>query len=119
MSDFIRVLGDDPEDKGRKNYFFIHRSVVYKIFPVWGVEKDGRFCSCTPKNGDARVISCRLVDHQGKVYSCGKVEELKKLLTDDDLARLFGKTPEQRRIGFEGSRGAEDVDFTDSAESVA
>jgi hypothetical protein len=114
MSDFLRVLGDDPEDKGRKAYLFVHRSVICKVYPVWGVEKDGRFCSCTPQHEGARVISCRLVDLQGKVYSCGKVGELRKLLGDEDLARLFGETPEQKRIGFEGGRGAEDVDFTDS-----
>jgi hypothetical protein len=114
MSEFIRVLGDDPEEKGRKAYLLIHRSILCKVYPVWGVEKDGRYCSCTPRQEGARVISCRLVDVQGKVYSCGKAGELRKLLGDEDLERLLGPMPESRRIGFEGGRGAEDVDFSDA-----
>ena len=114
MSDFIRVLGDDPEDKGRKSYLFVHRLIICKIYPVWGVEKEGRWFSCTASHPDAKVLSCRLIDVQGKFYSCGRIQELKKLLSDDEIARLLGKSPERRRIGFEGSREQDDLDPLDT-----
>jgi hypothetical protein len=117
MSDFVRVLGDDPEEKGRKSYIYVHRLIIYKIYPIWGVEKDGRWFSCTATHPDAKVMSCRLIDVQGKFYSCGKIEELKKLLSDDEISRLFGKAPERRRIGFEGSKEQYEVDPIDGADS--
>lgn len=106
MAEYIRVLGPDPDNKGSNIYFFLHSSLVTKILPVWAEVKDGKAWLCAPDHPNAQVVSCTLVDHAGNRYSCGKVEELRKLLDADDLCVLFGKKPSVKDpIGFIHGKG--------------
>ena len=103
MSYYIRVLGPNPDYKGTKMYLYLHVSQVAKIYPVWAEVKDGQAWLCTPDYPNAQVVSCTLVDHAGNSYSCGSIEELSKLLPENDISRLFGKEPaepEKRHFGF-------------------
>jgi hypothetical protein len=118
VSAYIRVLGPNPDYEGSKLYFFLHTSLVAKIYPVWAEIKDGKAWRCTPNHPNAQVVSCTLVDHAGNQYSCGNFDELRKLLAENDLYRLFGKEPpelEKKHFGFIYSKDKpeEQVDLTE------
>lgn len=113
MSEFLRVLGDDPGNRGEKIHLFIRHTIVAMIYPVWGVFKDGVAHLCTPNHPGAKVVSCMVVDHDGNRYSCARVDELGKLLSKEEIAQLFGKTPEHRQLGFQGQKGKENLDPAD------
>lgn len=117
MSDYIRVLGPNPDYEGSKMYFFLHMSLVARIYPVWAEVKDGKAFLCTPNHPSAQVVSCTLVDHIGNQYSCGNFEELSKLLSENDLYRLFGKEPPEqaKHFGFiyRNDKPQEQVDLTE------
>jgi hypothetical protein len=106
MSDFIRVFGDDPRNKGEKTHLYIHRGTIAKIVPVWAVMQEGRLADCTPAFQGAKVYFAQLIDMAGNVYSCGDPEEMEKLMGPADFARFRGTQPEARRIGFDGGTDA-------------
>lgn len=93
MSDFLRVLGDDPQYKGRKAYCYVHRNSICRIHPVYAeVTPQGAFL-CTNNHPKAQLVSYTLLDVHGNEYSCGKKEELAKLGFIEERER-------KGRIGF-------------------
>ncbi len=80
MSDFIRVLGDDPVYTGRKTYMWIDSRIICKVYPIYAENgSDGNFWICTHEHDKAVLITYTLVDVSGTEYSCGKEKELLKL----------------------------------------
>jgi hypothetical protein len=80
MSDFIRVLGDDPVYQVRKAYMWIDSRLICKVYPVY-TEKDddGRHWLCTSDHPNAIIFTYKLIDLEGREYSCGNETELQKL----------------------------------------
>lgn len=99
MSDFVRVLADDPHYRGRKAYMHLHPSLVCKIYPVYGEITDKGIFRCTEEHPNAKVVSFALVDIHGKEYSCGDKDELTKL--------GFEAHGRKGRIGFICHEGGE------------
>jgi len=79
VSDFIRVLGEDPNYKTAKLFVYVHKNAIVKAYPVWAEIKDGKAWLCTQDHPGAKLIAYTLVDHAGKEYSCGNPAELHKL----------------------------------------
>lgn len=80
MSEFIRVLGDDPFYEGRKIYMHLAVHSVQKVCPIYGVKSEnGDYWRCSPEDEDAEVMSYQLTDFSGGTYSCGDLKELEKL----------------------------------------
>ena len=80
MSQFIRVLADDPHNTGRKTYIYIDSGMIWKIYPIW-VERgpDGTLWRCSEDHANAEILSYNLIATDDTVYSCGNSKELQKL----------------------------------------
>ena len=108
MSEFVRVLGDDPYYKGRKTFMHIPVRSVQKICPMHAVKgENGHYYGCIPEDEGAQVVSYQLTDFNGSTYSCGNPKELRKL-------GIIGPQP-NRQIGFLNQEGDEklEVDMRD------
>jgi hypothetical protein len=80
MSEFIRVLGDDPFYKGRKILMYLAVHSVQKVCPIFGVKREsGEYWRCLPDHDGAEIVSYQLTDFAGTTYSCGNAKELEKL----------------------------------------
>ena len=100
MSEFIRVLGDDPHYTGRKAYMYIDSRMICKIYPIHVVKSDkGEYWRCTEDHPGATIYSYTLVDVNGSQYSCGAEKELQKLGIVENKPKF--------NIGFVGQEGGD------------
>jgi hypothetical protein len=105
-SEFIWVYGEDPNEKGRKTHFYLNRGLIAKIVPIWEVGEDGQRFSATSAHEKAKVYVADILDTAGKHYSCGDRGEMLKLIGQEEFERFRGKTPEEKRIGFDARAGS-------------
>lgn len=82
MSDFIRVLGDDPVYSPKQTYQWITANSVFKVVPIYAVEDNGELWRCTADHERARLVSYRIFDVDGGTYTCASVGELQLLGID-------------------------------------
>jgi hypothetical protein len=96
VSEFIEVLGEDPQYPGRTAFMYIDARLICKIYPVYAEKgADGSHWRCTFDHPNAILFSYVLEDVKGNKYSCGKERELKKL-------GIVTGTP--RAVGFVSSK---------------
>jgi len=109
MSEFVRVLGDDPWYKGRKTFMHIAVHSVQKICPMYAVKDEhGQYYRCTAEHEAAEVVSYQLTDFSGSTYWCGNPKELEKL--------GIMEPPPKRQLGFVSEEDGEkrEVDMRDA-----
>ncbi len=105
MSQFMRVLADDPQYEGKKTYMYIAAHSIAKVVPVFAIKGDnGILWICHQDDEGAVHVSNLLFDSSGRQYSCGDKSELCKLGID---------ASENREIGFlqsDAEKTAFDID---------
>lgn len=105
MSNFIRVLGDNLDYKGKKYYMYVNANCICQIHPAYAVkDASGGFWLSTPDHEGVEIISYFLFDNNGNKYSCGNHKELKKL----GLSEL--KTKGKDNIGYIDQKDSEKVE---------
>jgi hypothetical protein len=103
MSEFIRVLGDDPFYKGRKIFMYIAVYSIQRVCPIYGVKSEsGDYWRCIPEHEGAEVVSYQLTDFAGNTYFCGNPKELEKV-------GIFEPQPKSK-IGFVKQEGDEKLE---------
>jgi hypothetical protein len=117
MSDFLMVFGKVPGSKSdEEEYFLLHRSTIQAIKPLWAVKENGKYFFCTPGFKGAEIVSLYFIDFHGSEYTCGNVEEWRKLLSEEQINQLRRKPTQRTRIGFVapnlGDKGQE-IDLTE------
>jgi hypothetical protein len=100
MSDYVMVLGDDPNYEGFRAYCFIHKGIIVRLDPAYGVKADDAWWRSTGNFEGATVMHFRVVTSDGKEYLCS-IESAKEIIGAKEVERLMGKKPSERRIGFE------------------
>lgn len=79
MSDFICVMGPDPQFEGSPLRQYIAANRVTRVCPVWGVpDGEDTFIYSLQNIEGAQIMGCRLHTVDGEVYMC-HADELGKL----------------------------------------
>jgi hypothetical protein len=79
MSNFIRVLGEDPYYSPRKTYMYLDPKAIYKAIPIYAVQDENGDYWRSIDTSDAYILSYLLIDMKGNQYTCADINELEKL----------------------------------------
>ena len=102
MSEFMKVVGNDPGSQGRKQVMFVATHHLLEMCPVYAEKgTDGQYYGCTSDHTRAELVTYRLTSIRGDLYFCGNPEELDKLhfagtyptgVPDEVLLSQLGRT---------------------------
>lgn len=111
MSDFIRVLGDDPYYKGHKSYLYLPINSIHRVCPIYAIKDEkGSYWRCAPEHEGAEILSYQVFALSGNDFSCGDPLELEKLGISNPQPRP--------QIGFINQEDSDKLEV-DIAEAIA